>query len=65
MSIAEFTGNLKTAQQHRHEARSETFESLARQVADLRNSPAVLAESAVWKDVAHAIFNLKEFLYIR
>ncbi len=34
MSIAEFTGNLKTAQQHRHEARSETFESLARQVAD-------------------------------
>ena len=41
------------------------FAALARQIADLRKSPDRLADSAVWKDLAHAKFNLKEFLYIR
>ena len=35
-------------------------------LAELHRVPAgdVLQSRAVWKDVAHAMFNLEEFLYI-
>ena len=38
----------------------------ARRSAALRDgdSPSLLASQPVWQDVAHAIFNLKEFIYV-
>jgi cytochrome c553 len=40
------------------------FSGLARELASLHRSGDPLASFIVWKDVAHAVFNLKEFLYI-
>jgi len=43
------------------------FANLARRVAELRQIPpdAILTSRPVWQDVAHAVFNLKEFIYVR
>ena len=42
------------------------FEQAAMQLGELHGVPAaeVLASHSVWKDLAHAIFNLQEFVYI-
>ncbi len=42
------------------------FEQVVMPIADLHQIPAaeVLKSQPVWKDVAHAVFNLKEFIYI-
>lgn len=42
------------------------FEQAARRLAELRQTPEadMLKSRAIWKDVAHAIFNLTEFIYI-
>jgi hypothetical protein len=42
------------------------FEQAVAQFAQLHNVPAsgVLKSQAVWRDVAHTLFNLKEFSYI-
>jgi hypothetical protein len=47
-------------------AELERFSGLTRELAGLHKvEPAkVLASNAVWKDVAHAIFNLKELIYV-
>ncbi len=44
----------------------ERFAGLAAELASLEGVPRenLLASAAVWRDVAHAIFNLKEFVYI-
>ncbi|MCC6539570.1 MAG: PSD1 domain-containing protein [Bryobacterales bacterium] len=39
------------------------FAGLAAELASLHRAP--VDSAAVWKDVAHALFNLKEFLYLR
>ena len=43
------------------------FVGLARRVAELRQIPvdAILTSRPVWQDVTHAVFNLKEFIYVR
>ncbi len=48
------------------DAERERFERTVRELADLHQVPAsnVLTSSLVWRDVAHAMFNLKEFIYI-
>jgi hypothetical protein len=48
-------------------AERERFAGLARELASLHKVPAERIRSArdVWKDVAHTMFNLKEFIYIR
>ena len=45
----------------------ERFTGLAAELARLQSvlKEDMLASAAVWRDVAHAIFNLKEFVYIR
>lgn len=42
------------------------FEAAALQFAELHQVPpeGLLQSQAVWKDLAHAVFNLKEFIYI-
>jgi hypothetical protein len=47
-------------------AERERFEQAALQFAELQQVPAadVLASRPVWKDLAHAIFNLQEFVFI-
>jgi mono/diheme cytochrome c family protein len=49
------------------DAERARFVSLASETASLRHvEPGKLLDSRdVWKDVAHAIFNLKEFVYVR
>jgi hypothetical protein len=49
------------------EAERTRFAGLAKEVASLHKAAPekVLDSHDVWKDVAHAIFNLKEFLYLR
>jgi hypothetical protein len=44
----------------------QAFENAIHTLAELHHVPAaeVLASRAVWKDAAHAIFNLSEFLYV-
>ena len=44
----------------------ERFERTTLEFAELHRVPAsdVLASQIVWRDIAHAIFNLKEFIYI-
>jgi hypothetical protein len=44
----------------------ERFVKAARQLAELQQVPAadMLTSRPVWKDLAHAIFNLQEFVYI-
>jgi hypothetical protein len=48
------------------DAERQRFEQAVRQFAELHQTPEadVLASAAVWKDVAHALFNLAEFIYI-
>jgi len=43
------------------------FAGLAKELADLHKAtPEKMLESReVWKDMAHAMFNLKEFIYLR
>ena len=43
------------------------FEQAVRELATLHGAPEadVLKSVPVWKDVAHAVFNLKEFIYLR
>ena len=42
------------------------FERAVEQIAELRGVAAaeILTSQAVWKDVAHSVFNLKEFIYM-
>jgi hypothetical protein len=42
------------------------FERAVAQLAGLRGVPdkEVLTNQEIWKDVAHALFNLKEFIFI-
>jgi hypothetical protein len=42
------------------------FEQVAHQLGELQgaSSADVLTSRPVWKDLAHAIFNLQEFVYI-
>jgi hypothetical protein len=49
------------------EAERARFSGLARELSSLRKAAPdqILASREVWKDMAHAIFNLKEFLYLR
>jgi hypothetical protein len=44
----------------------QRFEQAVAQLAELHQVPAsdVLNHQALWKDLAHAVFNLKEFIYI-
>jgi hypothetical protein len=44
----------------------ERFEQAASRLAELHRVPAdeILKSRAVWKDLAHTMFNLKEFIYI-
>jgi hypothetical protein len=48
------------------EEERQRFERAVAELAALEGVPAedVLRSRAVWKDVAHAVFNLKEFIYI-
>ena len=43
------------------------FVDFATQCAELRGvqADALLSSQPVWQDVAHAIFNLKEFIYVQ
>jgi len=49
------------------EAERARFLSMASETASLRHleSGKLMESREVWKDVAHAIFNLKEFIYVR
>ncbi len=49
------------------EAERARFSGLAKELASLRKAAPdqILASREVWTDMAHAIFNLKEFLYLR
>jgi hypothetical protein len=49
------------------EAERARFTSLAKELAGLHKTAAdqILESREVWKDMAHAIFNLKEFIYLR
>src|SRR5262249_13087585 len=53
-------GRLPTASEQKR------FEQAAARMAEFYQVPAaeVLKSQAVWKELAHAIFNLKEFIYI-
>jgi hypothetical protein len=44
-------------------AEQQRFRGLAAELASLHKANLLTSE-AVWKDVAHAVFNLKEFLYV-
>lgn len=52
----------RSPQKHEQEAFARTIQALA----ELHQVPAaeILASRVVWKDAAHAIFNLSEFLYV-
>ena len=49
------------------DAERARFTGLANELASLhKTAPDKILESRdVWKDMAHAIFNLKEFIYLR
>ena len=49
------------------EAERARFTSLAKELAGLHKTAPdqILENREVWKDMAHAIFNLKEFIYLR
>jgi hypothetical protein len=49
------------------EAERARFANLASVLAGLHNAAPdhILESREVWKDVAHAMFNLKEFIYLR
>lgn len=48
------------------DAELERFRQAVQQFAELEQTPAaeILASRSVWKDVAHALFNLQEFIFI-
>jgi hypothetical protein len=48
------------------DAQRQRFELAARQIAELHQVPAtdILSSQIVWKELAHAMFNLQEFIYI-
>jgi hypothetical protein len=48
-------------------AEAARFEKAVRELAALHGTPEaeLLKNRVVWKDVAHAMFNLKEFIYVR
>jgi hypothetical protein len=48
-------------------AERERFTGLVKETASLHKTPAdqILSSRDVWKDVAHTVFNLKEFIYIQ
>ena len=48
------------------DAEQSRFEQAAAQLAELRKVPAsdILKSEVVWREVAHALFNLQEFVYI-
>ena len=48
-------------------AEKQRFEMLVNRLSELHQVRAaeLLSSAAVWRDVAHAMFNLKEFIYIR
>lgn len=50
-----------------NEAESARFAGLVKELASLHAVEAgkVMTSQAVWKDVAHAMFNLKEMIYVR
>ena len=45
---------------------TEDFGGLVARLAELHGVPSarVLSDRTIWRDVAHVIFNLKEFIYI-
>jgi hypothetical protein len=49
------------------ETESARFSGLAKELASLHKAAPdqILGSRDIWKDMAHAIFNLKEFLYLR
>ena len=49
------------------EAERARFSGLAKELASLHKASPdqILANREVWTDMAHTIFNLKEFLYLR
>ena len=50
-----------------NDAERARFTGLAKELASLRKAPPdkLISNRDVWKDMAHAIFNLKEFIYLR
>jgi hypothetical protein len=48
-------------------AEKERFNGLLKELASLHKTQAdqLLTSRPVWKDMAHAVFNLKEFIYVR
>ncbi|MCX6592376.1 MAG: PSD1 and planctomycete cytochrome C domain-containing protein [Acidobacteria bacterium] len=48
-------------------AETERFVGLTKELASLQKVPAdkLMGSRELWKDVAHAVFNLKEFVYLR
>jgi hypothetical protein len=48
-------------------AERERYHGLVKELASLHKVPQeqLLTNKLVWKDVAHTIFNLKEFIYVR
>ena len=49
------------------QSETERFARAVRQIASFHQVPEneILQSPPVWKDVAHIMFNLKEFIYIR
>jgi hypothetical protein len=49
------------------DAERARFVGLANELANLHQTPSdkILEKRDIWKDVAHTIFNLKEFIYLR
>jgi hypothetical protein len=45
----------------------ERFRGLAAELASLHQVPkeAILDSRQVWKDLAHTVFNMKEFIYVQ
>ena len=48
------------------DAERARFTGLAKEIASLREAPPdkLLDSHDVWKDMAHAIFNMKEFIFV-
>src|SRR5260370_12954492 len=47
------------------DAERARFTGLAKELASLHKTDQLLGSREVWKDVAHAIFNLTEFIYLQ
>jgi hypothetical protein len=52
---------------HPTPAERERFRGLAAELASLHQVPkeALLTNAVVWKDLAHTVFNMKEFIYVQ